>query len=298
MPSVDRIETVNDRDELWVGILSLSMTDGPLNVRETVASSISDASPAITAKLFLTLTKTSPAGSKTRSRGICGRTRSWRLLRTVKRAVPCVMAAESVATDDGATPAKVTVESFTPGGNVTAADIPPTEPLTPPYDSCTTTLDEWYKGGMPRLSAMTRLLLTYTKPLPLLSIRFAGIDKLSTPFGTTTVEVEPLFGSEKTGAADPERTIVMEQADRYSGVNVNEAVAVDDDATKTTLLTLNVPQLDSGVTTSVLVAYGGGIDRTTETVIGAPMVAVAGTPLQLTVSRGRTTTERVAGDTV
>ena len=99
------------------------------------------------------------------------------------------------------------------------------------------------------------------------------------------------------GAAEPDSTKLTLHAPSDVAVNANVALGVDD-GTNVRLLTLNVPQLDSGVTTSVLVAYGGGIDRTTETLNGAPMVAVAGTPLQLTVSRGRTTTERVAGDTV
>ncbi len=77
-----------------------------------------------------------------------------------------------------------------------------------------------------------------------------------------------------------------------------DALRVADDARNCRLLTLKVPQDETGVTMSVLVAYGGGIDRTTETVTGAPIVAVAGTPLQLTVSSGRTTTLRVAGETV
>jgi hypothetical protein len=101
----------------------------------------------------------------------------------------------------------------------------------------------------------------------------------------------------KIGAAEPERTKRTAQRPTDVAVNVKLAVGVDE-GVNDMLLTPKVPQVEMGVTMSVLVAYGGGIDRTTETVTGAPIVAVAGTPLQPTVSSGRTTTLRVAGETV
>ena len=178
-------ETVEDRFSTDTGA---TVSAEALYVNVTVTSPCSDVEAEFTSRFRFRIvfcTTFWVVGSNENVSGISGRTASGTLFATLNSSAPCTIVANSVERLDADTPESVTVESFTPGAKVTVAAMPPSDPLTPPYVSCTTTLLVWYSGGWPSVSDSTTVLLTYTKPLLFWSRFEAGSDSARLPFGNT-----------------------------------------------------------------------------------------------------------------